>query len=144
MTGVLNHSVSRIIQQLIIDLGHGFAPGGQTFPVYYSNLPDQPPDAMCVVESEPRVNGRDMVVGNSVMQYGFQLQIRSNGHTTGDDKRRDIVVAFDQDVDNKTVTLGANSYTVHAVNRVTDIDLGKEDGTKRYFFTINATASIVL
>lgn len=151
MTGALNHPPGKIIQKLLIDLGHGTALSAAgattgTWPVYYGTLPDSPDNAICVTDTEPMQHGRDMAVGQRCEHPGFQVLVRCDNIVSGYIKAQDIAVALDKDVYQETVLLDGNTYSVQAVTRTSGVfSIGLEIGsTRRRLYSVNATASLCM
>jgi hypothetical protein len=151
MTGSLNHPPGKIIQQLLIDLGHGTvlsAAGATTgsWPVYYGTLPDSPDNAVCVFDTEPMQHGRDMVKRERCEHPGFQVLVRCDSIVDGYAKAQDIAIALDQDVYQRDVVLEGDTYSVQAITRTSGVlVVGLEIGsTRRRLYTVNATASLCM
>ena len=144
----MNHSPKRVIHQLLIDLNLGDDPEDTTpvWPIYYSVLPDGPNNAICVYDTENRMEGREMVTGESQEHYGIQIAIRAENEDVGTSKGRAITESLDTEVFRELVTVQGAVYLVQSVGRTTGVlNLGREaPQTDRRRFSINALASITL
>lgn len=149
MPGILPHAPSRIIRQLLVDLGLGTL-GGETdgdWPVFYSNLPDQPDDCIVIIDDENPVYERHMTDGTRANEFeGYFIRIRSDKYDEGYLKAETIARTLDlkANVYRRLVVVGGVTYRVHSVNRDSDVvPLGKSiDGSKRSLFAVSATSSI--
>jgi len=144
MSGHLEESPADIIRQLLVDLSLGTEPSADgSWPIHSTQEPDQPDDCITVYDTEGTQDGRSMIDGERFIHFGFQVRVRHAKHETGYHKADDIAMALDKTVYQNTVTIGANTYLVHAVSRKSGpLALGREPGTGRVLFTINAVASI--
>ncbi len=144
MSGTLAHQPAAIIRQLLIDLGHGTIPSdGGAWPIAVGHMPDSPDSAIRVVDTTGRDFGREMIAGERAEHPGVQIMVRDADEAGGWAKAHAIAIGLDKDVAYAGVTIGAVGYTVYAVTRSSGpIALGKEPGTKRDLFTINATVSL--
>ena len=143
---VLDHSTADVIRHLMINLGHGVLPptsAGDAWPIYRGNEPPAPDNCITVYDAQGVDHGRLMVTSERVIDYGFQIRVRSQTYEVGHTKARQLQVECD-DVYQDEVTIDSTTYIIHAINLTSDvIPLGKEEGsTSRYLFTINGTVTM--
>lgn len=147
--GDLDHSPADVIRKVIVQLTLGVVPSyangvynGSPWPVFAGGEPDKPDSSITVYDTSGVDHGR-LMHGERSEHHGVQVRIRSAAHTAGYAKARAIAVGFDEDVSFMTVTIGSTSYTVWAITRTSDVlDIGKEPGTNRDLFTVNAIVSL--
>ena len=144
MAGRLHHSPAEVIKNLLIDKGMGTDPSmQQAWPVFAAGSPDKPDSAMVCYDSEPYLDGRTMVDGETQLCHGFMVQFRSAGFAGGYDKANAVADFFDRTVYLNSVNIGSAKYLVQSVSRKGDVrHLGKEPGTNRSLFTLNATVTV--
>lgn len=145
--GRLHHSAADILRYLLIDLTIAGDPADSplpTWPAYAHMEPGTPDDVITVFDTSAMQQGRVHNDGERQEREGFQVRIRATLGEEGYNKADEIKTAFDQDVYQRTVTIGAYSYLVHAISRTTGIiALGTEPAvSKRSLFTINGTVSV--
>lgn len=147
----LDTTPSRVIQQLLVDLGLATLPESNgEWPVYHSHMPDGPDNALTVYKTEDLKKGRTHTDGESLVNYGIQVRIRGaayDGQVLGEEKGHTIFNAFDQ-VQNVPVTVHVNGsdrhFLVHNVeNSGGVIHLGfEQSSTRRKIYTLNAMVTI--
>lgn len=140
----LADSPATIARQLLVDLGLGTQPAAAgAWPVYASQEPDTPDNCITVYATQGTDDGRLQVDGSLQGHLGFQVRIRSDGYETGWQKGDAIQTTLATQVLRETVVVGANVYLVQCVAKIGDIlELGKEQGSYRFLFTINAVLSV--
>lgn len=146
MSGELLHSPERVIQQLIVELGHGVL-GGDTgnWPVYNGVMPDKPEELIVVTSTTGRLHGRLQTNGEMVESYGFQVRTRSADVSNGFLKAKQIFDSLTKNVRNYEVVIDLESYRVHVVTSTTTIiNIGLDATSRRRNWTFNALASISL
>lgn len=153
MSGLLDHAAGEVVRQLLVDLGLGTHandnPQG-SWPIYHDHLPDSPNEALCVYNTDGRLQGRTQVDGYMQEFYGIQIMIRALTPKAGTDKARKLAYALDHRILRNQVTVtdhsDSASYLVQAVTRVGNIiSLGRETPTtERRTFTINGVASLYM
>ena len=143
MPGTLTHSPEYILSVLFINLGLAQDPevGTTNWPVYYSEEPDSPDNAITIYGTDGIFDGRTMFDGEMQERHGIQIRVRSNDHDTGFTKMRQLAVALDETIYRNGVTIGGTNYRVHSFSRTSGpISLGKDSPeTKRDLFTLNGT-----
>ena len=147
MSGSLTHSPSRILQQLLIDLGVATAPAdGGSWPVYHGQEPDTPDNCVSVFVTAGIKQGRTHIDGEVYEIPGYMIRVRAQNEDEGWTEANAICAGddgLDKNSTRSTVTVGSTDYLVCAVHRTSGpIHLGKESGTKRDLFTINGTMSL--
>ena len=147
MPGVLTHSPSDIVRQLLVNLNLGVDSTTDTtsdWPIYESREPDLPDDCITIYNTADKLQGRTQNDGETQGQEGIQIRVRSTDPVNGQLKARSILVAIDTQVLQSVVNLEGRSYRIPALNRTTGVlSLFKEvPTTKRNLYTINATAAI--
>lgn len=142
MSGILNHPPSKVIRQLLINLG--LCSNGATWPVYATNHPETPDDSVAVFDVTGTTQGRVHDTGETQDFYGIQVRIRSASQDAGYTKARAIMDAFDLQVGLDSVTVDTDDYMVYAITRSSDLlSLGYESPTsRRKLFTLNVKVSL--
>ena len=143
MSGKLNHTPARILQQLLIDKYVVTDPDNDlAWPCFHSQMPDDPDDAVAVYNTEGRVQGRTHYDKITTVKYGIQVAVRTNNHEAGYLKMEYIKHELEE-VERRSVTIDDSTYKVQAVHLTSPIlDLGKEQESSRHRYTLNAIASI--
>ena len=155
MSGSLPHPVSRIIQQLLIDLGHVTDPSGlyaanaSTWPAFVGSMADKPDNCIVIHDTEGVMEGRTFVAPMLFQKHGLQVRARANGPSDGYIKlntifqalvsitRQDVIVPV---VGGGTATI---TYSVQSVqHRQPIIRMGAESGSHRYQHSFNSTVSV--
>jgi hypothetical protein len=137
----LLHSPAEVVRQLLVDLGCCSEPGGD-WPAFAAGEPDKPDAAVTVFDTEGVERGTVMVDGELAEFHGVQVRVRAGTHAEGWPKAREIALALDGAY-MEEVTLGDATYRVQCVRRAGPIlALGKERGTRRTLFTINALVTL--
>jgi len=146
MSNSLQDSPALIVRQLLVDLGLAMIPVipivSNSWPVYYSFLPDQPDQAICVYSTTGIKQGRFQVSGATQIHHGIQVVVRSR--TAAEQKARAIYKALDEQVANAVVDVGDSTYEVQAVSHAGEVrEVGLEAPiTKRNFFIFNSVVAI--
>jgi hypothetical protein len=142
MSGALANSISEIVTQLIIDLGLGTE--GSTWPVYTDFSPDTPDNLIAVFSEAGKIRGRNHVNGEYVEHNGIQIAVRSSTFSSGEQKARAIAVAFDEDIQNKQVTISSNTYVIPAISRTSNVlnPSRNIEGSRRNLFTFHCLVPV--
>lgn len=168
MSGRLEHSPARIVQEFLILYGYGIDPDdwpetqdipNDQWPIYHGRGPDRPDDIIEV----SGVVGRDFgyTQPNSERQEMHGVQVLVRGHDDGRAflKAQDIAVLGLDKVNRVTVAIGGTEvgsgtgtgtgsggtyYLLESVARTSEARFGGRDTPqgKRVFYTINCLASI--
>jgi hypothetical protein len=147
VSGLLAHSPADVVRQVLIDLGLGSDPDAdpaQAWPVFAAGEPASPDEVVTVYNTSGVTSGRTAPDGERQEHHGLQVRVRSRGPDRGAVKANALAVGLDQQVHNKTVTLGTARYVVRAVTRTGGLlDLGEDDpNSKRYLITFNAIVAL--
>lgn len=145
MAGTLVHSPADILSRVLIALGHGVDPPGDAtnWPVFVSQEPSTPDNVITLYDTEVRDLGRHMADGYREIMHGVQVRVRSYTYALGWAKINALAIALDSSVYQELVTIGVNSYNVHAVTRLSGpLSLGKEPETARRLFTLNVLVTV--
>ena len=132
-----------LLRDSLISAGLGVLPSaGGSWPVYVSNLPDDPRQALCVYDTTSATDGRYQTTGEVVTHPGFQIRIRAASYADGWAKAAAVCNHLDS-VQNESVS----GYTLLAVTRQGEpLSLGVEpdsQGNQRFYgFTINGIFSL--
>lgn len=140
------HSPADIIRAVLINRGLGSDPDlspVQSWPVYTGGEPNSPDNVITTFGTVGIDHGREMVNGEVLGPYGFQIRVRADSYQQGRDKIETIWEGLSElsgGVYNLTVNLSGDSYLVACIVRFGDIlELGKEvPNSKRSLFTFNA------
>ena len=144
MTGSLTHSPGDVIRHMLIDLGLGTLPSGDsTWPIFCPSEPDSPDSVITVRTTGGRDGGRFQTDGERQGHPGIQIRVRSHRPDTGWEKANAVAVALDA-IANQTVPISDNTYTVYAVTiKGNVIPIGPDSSkSERFLFAINATVSL--
>lgn len=144
MSGALTHPPSKVIQQLLVDLGLATLPAADgSWPVTASQEEDKPDSVLTVFDTSGVPDGRTMIDGVMQEHYGFQVKIRAARFQTGYTKASAIQNAIDSSVRNTSVTVDSSVYAIATITRTGSIiHVGTEPTSSRNMFTINATVSM--
>lgn len=141
----LSHSPAQIIARLLATLGVGVT-GGTVgdWPIYVSDEPNSPDNAITLYDTSGQNDGRSMIDGEVQEHPGVEVRIRSSTHEIGFAKAAVIAEILAMTIYQNTVVISTNQYLVHSITRKGTINyLGRENPTsKRQLFTINCLAAI--
>ena len=139
----MNNTPSKILSTYLTDEGLFENDLSEDWALYISHLPDTPSKIAVLYDTPGSIDGRYMNTGETVEHYGMQIFIRGDDYQETFSKLRVALEALEL-VENESVTVGANSYTIHAVSRTSSIiSLGAEEGSKRRVsWTTNLMVSI--
>jgi hypothetical protein len=104
MSGLLTHTVSQIIRQLLIDNELG-SNSGNSWPVYAVQEPDSPDNIITTYDTVGVSRGRFQIGGEIQEVHGIQIRIRSNDAQVGWKKSQDVKLNLSQSVLLTTVTV---------------------------------------
>lgn len=154
MTGVLYHSPADIVTQLLVDLGLADAHEDTDehltgWDVCSSHLPEDPVNAIVVIDTSSRPHRRNQVTGVIGEHYGIQVLVRASDITDCYKRAKLIAESFDTDVRRDEVELedeDAEVTRTYRVNAVTRLGLPVPAGNdgRIFFRSLNALASIEL
>jgi hypothetical protein len=143
---VAANSTAEIVRQLLINLNQGTDPalGAQPWPVFDSNEPDSPDNAITVYDTQGQDDGRSSLDGEVWSHPGFQIRVRSLGFSVGWKKASAIRVALATQAINVTVTIGTASYWIPNIAKIGQVlRIGKEKPQAlRDIFTLNALVAL--
>ncbi len=147
MPGPLNHSPADVLRWALVQQGVVTDPTLgtlQTWPAYVASEPSAPDDVVTLYDTAGVLHGREHVSGETQEHHGVQVRVRSADHPSGWAKARAVAQVLDTGLYQSTVTIGPDTYLLHAVTRTTDvIALGVNvPDTRRDLFTINALISL--
>jgi len=144
MSTRLSHTPADIIRWLLIDLGVGTEPEDEgDWPIYAGNEPNLPDPLIIVYDTSGITQGRIQRTGETVEHHGIQFQIRGVDYPTTWTKADELRQVIDEQVKYSKLTVDDSKYTIHAITRQSGpIALGKEQGTHRFLFTLNAIVSL--
>ena len=143
-TDVLTDTPASVIANYITGMALMTVPSASgDWPLYVSNLPDQPDSAGAVLNTTPVKDGRAMQGGGIVQHYGVQITVRSLDEEIGWDKCN-ILAGQLAAVHNAETILNGDTYIIRNVTMVGGVNsLGVEPGTKRRrVFTMNFLTDI--
>lgn len=139
----LSHTPGKIVQYLLVLLDLAELPVAgelKTWPVF-TKEPDAP-DNCITVRTTVGTDDARILTGDVDARFGFQIRVRSTTEDVGWTKMKAIRDAL-QTVLQETVIIDGTYYLVHAIVRIGQIlPLGKQSGTKRDLFTLNAQLSV--
>lgn len=142
----MTHSPAHIIRQMLVDLGIGSDPDLATlgdWPCYDGAEPENPDDVITIYDTTGLQDGRAMFDGELLQHHGVQARIRGQDAPTAWAKADAVQTAFAQTVYDERVTIGANSYFVLCLGKISQVlAVGREPNSRRSVFTINAVAAI--
>jgi hypothetical protein len=144
----MTHSAAQVVAQVLQNMGLGGSPTGgsltTSWPVYYSNEPNEPDNCITVYDTIGTSSGRSMIDGELWYHYGVQIRIRATDHFTGWQKADSIRTAIAKQIFAMKLPIGVNNYLVPAVSRIGSVlAIGVDNPhTKRKVFTLNAVTAI--
>ncbi len=144
MSSTTTHSPADVIRYLLVAAGHGTLPStGGAWPASMGNEPSSPDNCVTLYNTTGTTDGRSMVGGELFIHEGFQVRVRATTEAVGWAKAKAILEYLAETVKNTPITIGSSSYVVYACTRFTPIlSLGRESGTSRRLFTIDAVVSM--
>ena len=155
MSGTLPHEVSRIIQQLLINLGHVTDPSGvylssdSTWPAFVGNMQDIPDNCLVLSDNEGQLEGRTFVDPMLFQKHGLQVRVRANGPSDGYIKLNSVFNALvpltrvDVTLDVEGGGTATVTYTIQSVqHRGPIIRMGPEQNSRRYQHSFNSQVSV--
>ena len=154
MSGLLNHSPAEIVQQALIDAGHGTDPDtspGEQWNVFNGSEADLPDHGIVVKDTTGREDGASQITGQVERREGMQLLIRSGKNGVGRRKANVIQNWMERTLyaANVTIaakvtpdeTIAAGTYRLHCFADVgTPLPLGKAAASSRFVHSMNVTA----
>lgn len=143
MANSLEHLPSKIVQQLLVDLGLGTLPSADgDWPVHVEDEPDEPDDCV-TVRTTAGVSGPPLMpTGELSGSFGFQVTVRAAARPAGWLKADAIQTGLAESVRLTAVTLSGAGYRVWQVTPGDVLPVGTDEGGRRHVFTINCTATI--
>ena len=141
----LEHPPSNIVQQLLMDLGHGEPPGEEAeWPIFFSGEPDSPDDVITVYDTTGIDLGRSNVTGELWANYGIQVRFRGVDQQETWKKADTLRKSMAEDVYQNRVVIDGQPYLVHAFLEIGNVlTVGKETTPqKRSLYTINCLVSV--
>ena len=148
MSNSLENSPADVVRWLLIQLGLGTNPEDEkNWPVEVSNEPDKPDNLITVYDTAGITDGRVQRTGETAEHRGVMFQIRGTSQPVAWGKAEEIKTVIDESVVNSTVIIGAGTagkeYVVFSITRHSGpVSLGREPGTNRFLFTINAVVAL--
>lgn len=145
MAQTLLNSPAEIIQSLMIALELGTDPTLEDdWPIYCSAEPDSPDNCITVYDTTGTNDGRSMIDGELQSHNGFEVRVRSSSHSVGWLRADLIQTTLAMGVNQVTVAVDENRYTIPCIARIGDImALGRNRPTSGHtLFTINAVVAI--
>jgi hypothetical protein len=122
--------------------GHAVLPGDGDWPISYDTIANAPDNALCVYNTDGRLDGRIMNTGEVVEHPGIEIKIRGTG--SGVAYRKAVSLAnFLDTICGAPVAIDAKRYILAAITRTTPVlRLGQEEGQQRFLYTINAILTV--
>lgn len=139
---MIQHSGAHVLATYLYTTGIVSKPGSNlSWPLYVGTLPDQPAQAIVLMDTQGILGGRIQKTGRTLENPGWQFRIRANDTPTGILQGMKINDKLDAILRNEVNMLSpSKQYLIHAVRRTSPIlPLGQEEGGQRYLFTINGT-----
>lgn len=145
MSGQLNHSPAQILQYYLDDQLLATLPESDgSWPVFAGLLPDTPSNAICVYNTESKLDGRENINGEMQEHHGIQIRFRSDTYSAGWQKA--VAVALNLDALHRVeVPIGSETYLIQAVSRtggIIDLSMDEVPATRRRNFVLNALMSV--
>tara|TARA_R110002020_G_scaffold376130_3_gene587308 strand:+ start:28068 stop:28517 length:450 start_codon:yes stop_codon:yes gene_type:complete len=144
MSGQLTHSPGYVVRKALVDLTDGTLPSASgAWPIHTANMPNKPDSAILITETAGKISGRDHNSGTIQEHQGIQIMVRASRFSTAYTKAGQIIQSIDEDILRTAVTISSSTYEIQSITRTTGaLNIGKEEGTKRQIFTINAIVSL--
>lgn len=149
MSGILDHQVSNIIQQLLIAEGYGTSPSSNTdWATFFNREPDSKDNQISVLDREgingPRLASpaqTGLIERNT--HHGFQILVKGLPREPAHVKAQAIASFLDQ-INNEIITIDSTTYTIFTIIRTSDVlNLGVEvEASRRSLFSINSIAAL--
>lgn len=138
---------AQIMAQLLVDLGVASGPGGAgAWPVFTTNMPDRPDNAIQVKNTTGSDESDQFAAGDTDQHWGVQIMVRAADDRTAGVKaqavRRALRAVNQRGVTPTTATQGSGArYTVPAVNEGgPPLALGTDrTASNRVLYTLNPT-----
>lgn len=141
----MTHSAADLTRWYLVAGGTGTDPhDGAAWPAYAGREPAAPDDALTVYDTDGLDHGRSMPTGEILGSQGVQVRVRSTDHRTGYSKAEEVRAALAAAYQEVVAPPGdPERYLVHCFSRIGDvIPLGREPGSSRYVFTVNAVTPV--
>lgn len=154
----MKHSPAEVMRQLLITHVLGTpALKQQAWPAFVGSLPDKPPNAVALYDTQARMDGRIMRTGERITHPGFMVTIRAIDYQTGWRRATAIADLLDQvcneqvEIEDNTCEGGPVTYTyvVASITRKTavvpigsDARAEGEEAKGRDLFTIDARVTL--
>jgi hypothetical protein len=137
----MDTSPAKILRQLLIDLN--VAGEGTNWDIYYSNMPDNPNNCICIYDTLPINNGRIQLTGEQVVHPGIMIHIRHSDYEDGYKKALSLCETLDEGIYTDTVEIEEEFYLVHAFcKRNGPNSMGRDPISNRLLFSINGQITI--
>ena len=139
---MVEHSITEIIKQYLIDASAVGALMTDAWPCYQSVLPDSPDNAVGIFETSSVKQGR-LMTGVVQDRPGFQVVVRGRTYTEAYDRADVITTAIDAVVNTPVDVKEVRAYVVHNLTRDgLPIHIPETGGRRRSHFSINGTAAL--
>jgi hypothetical protein len=145
MAAYLLNSPAEVVAYLIIAKALGTqVDANEAWPVAVGDELNEPDDTITTYDTGSQSSDRDMVTGQQLEQYSIQVRVRSKLYTDGWLKLNEIAKVFDEDVYLETITIGDNTYRLHAISRRGGVlSLGREyPASQRSLFVMTGQCAI--
>jgi hypothetical protein len=148
MSGRLQHSPARVVQQMLVDLGLAAAPATPPaahpeWACFYDSLPSSP-DKVVVVTDTQGVPHRNDGFGNRTVYHGIQIRVRAGTHDPGWNRANLIATTLDDTRNPVGVEVEGVNYCCAFVKLTGDVlRMGPEQNSTRRSFSINALVHVL-
>lgn len=116
--------------------------GSGAWPITYGVMPDTPDNALCVYNTDGRMDGRLMRSGTVIEHPGIQIKVRAQKDAAAHGKAR-VIADFLDATFQAPVAIDGKNYTIQAYHRTTPVlALGQDESQRRVLYTINATITV--
>jgi hypothetical protein len=145
MSGRLRRSPAYVISKVLIELDIVNVHTSLTWPIFVTNEPDSPDNAVIIRNTAGMNIGRIQNDGSNKELHGINVKVRARNSEDLEDKANEIAVAFDKQIIRYGITVDGRGYCVHLISRTggPPLFMGKDvPNTQRHWATVNALVSI--
>lgn len=137
------HTPAEIVQQHLISESYGnSADDDGDWPTFYSSLPDDENEAICVYDAEGLADGRIQRTGETILHFGVQVRVRAKTHTEAWKKVHALLPVLDGTF-RALVTVEETIYRIQAIHIIAPpVPWRVADDKMRKSFSVNCLTTI--
>jgi hypothetical protein len=139
----LTHSPAHILYRHLVACEVVSAPdAGRDWPATYTSMPDAPDNVVCIYNTTGRHDGRLMGTGEVIEHPAIMCKVRA-GRDADAYARASLIADILDKIKQAAVAIDGKNYTIESVSRPTPIiQLGQEEGGRRFAYTVNAYLTV--